>query len=87
MHRPPPPLPVSLSSPQAPLPAQSRAESAPLELSAVVLDTQYIEVITCGRVGRLENPFHFVPSEPPRPGAAARKEKDGRGHTPGDGAP
>ena len=31
---------------------------------------RYIEVITCGRVGRLENPFHFVASEPPRPGTA-----------------
>ena len=41
-----------------------------IELSAVVLDGQFIEVITCGRVGRLENPFHFVPSEPPRPGTA-----------------
>jgi len=45
-------------------------EHEQLELSAVVLDAEFIEVITCGRVGRLENPFHFVQSHAPRPGSA-----------------
>jgi hypothetical protein len=41
-----------------------------LELSAVVIDSDFIEVITCARVGRLENPFHFVPSAEPAAGSA-----------------
>ena len=41
-----------------------------LELSAVVLDSgAFIEVLTCRRVGRLENPFHFFPSSAPTPGS------------------
>jgi len=42
----------------------------PIELSAVVLDAAYIEVISCGRVGRLEKPFHFIASRTPTPGMA-----------------
>lgn len=41
-----------------------------IELSAVVMDGEFIEVMQCGRVGRLEQPFHFVPSLPPPPGTA-----------------
>lgn len=42
----------------------------PLELSAVVLGADFIRVMACRRVGRLENPFHFFESTPPRPGRA-----------------
>lgn len=53
--------------------SDTEAESAeqdqdPMELSAVVIDAEFIEVITCGRVGRLEKPFHFVASSAPSPG-------------------
>ncbi|KAL1512204.1 hypothetical protein AB1Y20_005468 [Prymnesium parvum] len=45
-------------------------ESAGIELSAVVLNGEFIEVMQCGRVGRREQPFHFVRSLPPTPGTA-----------------
>ena len=45
-------------------------EMGPLELAAVVLDGDFIRVMACGRVGRLENPFHFFASVAPRPGTA-----------------
>jgi len=41
-----------------------------LELSAVVLGSSFIRVIACGRVGRLEHPFHFFPSGAPSAGSA-----------------
>jgi len=41
-----------------------------LELSAVVLGVDFIRVMACRRVGRLENPFHFFGSTPPLPGRA-----------------
>lgn len=40
------------------------------ERGAASTPRRFIEVLKCGRVGRLENPFHFVKSEPPRPGTA-----------------
>ena len=40
-----------------------------IELSAVLVSHDFLEVITCGRVGRIENPFHFVASAPPAPGS------------------
>ena len=42
----------------------------PLELSAIVLAGDFIRVMACRRVGRLENPFHFFESAPPCPGSA-----------------
>jgi len=53
-----------------------------VELSAVVLHAEFIEVITCGRVGRIENPFHFIRSTPPRAGSAfvSQAAKPASGH-------
>lgn len=45
-------------------------ECGSVELSGVVLMSEFIEVIQCGRLGRLEQPFHFVPSLPPSPATA-----------------
>eukprot|EP00325_Prymnesiales_sp_UTEX-LB-985_P035174 CAMPEP_0174719342 /NCGR_PEP_ID=MMETSP1094-20130205/30922_1 /TAXON_ID=156173 /ORGANISM="Chrysochromulina brevifilum, Strain UTEX LB 985" /LENGTH=432 /DNA_ID=CAMNT_0015919625 /DNA_START=138 /DNA_END=1436 /DNA_ORIENTATION=- len=41
-----------------------------LELSAVILGGEFIRVMACGRVGRLENPFHFFASHAPSAGTA-----------------
>ena len=52
-------------------PARGEAEEEwPLELAAAVLQGGSIHVVACGRVGRLERPFHFCESRAPPAGSA-----------------